>query len=250
MISSDVFAASAIERRAVANLVEVLDESQLGTASLCAGWDVRTVTAHLASAVTPSKMTFLVAALRAGGNLHRANEAVARDVARQPVMDVVRALRDNADSRFAPPVVGARGPRTDVLVHAGDIRVPLGLPHAPAGAHVQVALEFVTEGRPVGFVPRGLLRDLRLAPDDMDCRWGEGAVLTGRGIDLLMAACSAWKSCPTGRGAGSPQPFSTDLSRSERPSHQRAVRCRPARCPGAAGPRRRRGCPGLREPAR
>jgi len=187
--SSDVFAASAIERRAVADLVEGLDQSQLGTASLCAGWDVRTVAAHLASAVIPSKGTFLVAALRAGGNLHRANEAVARDVARQPVVDIVRALRCHADSRFAPPVVGPRGPLTDVLVHAGDMRAPLGLHHQPAAAHVQIGLDFVTGGRPVGFVPRGRLRGLRLAPDDLDWRWGEGAVLTGRGIDLLMAAC-------------------------------------------------------------
>lgn len=173
----------------MADLLDGLDESQLGTASLCAGWDVRTVAAHLASAVTPSKVGFVVAVLRARGNAHRANDAVARQVARQPVAQIVQTLRDHADSRFAPPVVGARGPLTDVLVHAGDIRVPLGLPHAPSPDHVRLALEFVTQGRPVGFVPRGRLADITLAPDDVDWSWGEGALLTGAGIDLLMAAC-------------------------------------------------------------
>jgi len=187
--SEAIFTASAIERRAVADLLDSLDEGQLATASLCAGWDVRTVGAHLASAVSPTRRLFVVAVLRSGGNLHRANDAVAKQVARWPVADIVATLRRHADSHFAPPVVGARGPLTDVLVHAGDMRVPLGLPHDPDGGHVRLALEFITQGRPVGFVPRGRLTGLRLAADDVSWSWGSGALLSGRGIDLLMATC-------------------------------------------------------------
>lgn len=184
-----VFAASAIERRSVADLLDSLDEQQLATPSLCAGWDVRTVAGHLASAIAPSQRSFLIAVARAAGNPHRANDAVARQHARLPVADIVQTLRSRADSRFAPPVVGARGPLTDVLVHAGDMRLPLGLPHGPAVGHVQLALDFATRGRPVGFVPRGRLKGLRLVAADVDFSWGDGAELTGRGIDLLMAAC-------------------------------------------------------------
>ena len=202
MDSETVFAASAVARRDVADLVEGLDEAQLATASLCAGWDVRTVAAHLASAVAPSGKAFLVAVLKARGNLHRANDAVARQDARRPVADLVRALRDHADSRFTPPVTGARGPLTDVLVHAGDIRVPLGLPHSPDRSHVLMALEFVTQGRPVGFVPRGRLRGLRLVAEDLDWSWGAGAPMTGRGVDLLMAACGRTALLPRLTGPG------------------------------------------------
>jgi len=187
--SETVFAASAIERRAVADLLEGLDEDQLATASLCAGWDVRTVAGHLASALAPSRRPFLIAVLRSAGNLHRANDALAREMARRPIADLVATLRRQAGSQFAPPVVGARGPLTDVLVHAGDMRLPLGLPHNPAANHVRLALEFVTQGRPVGFVPRGRLKGLQLAAHDVGWLWGEGALLSGRSIDLLMAAC-------------------------------------------------------------
>lgn len=188
--TDSVFSASAVERRAVADLIEGLDEVQLGTASLCAGWDVRTVAGHLAAAaVAPSRKAFLVAVLRSGGNLHRANSVVARREAQRPVADLARTLRSNADHRFAPPVVGARGPLTDLLVHAGDMRIPLGLAHEPDPAHLRIALEFITLGRPVGFVPRGRLKGLRLTADDLDWSWGDGAELGGRGIDLLMAAC-------------------------------------------------------------
>lgn len=189
MTSETVFAASAVERRAVADLITDLDDGQLATPSLCAGWDVRTVAAHLASAVAPSGRTFLVAVLRSGGNLHRANDAVARREARRPVADLARTLRTHAGSRFAPPVTGPRGPLTDVLVHAGDMRLPLGLPHEPAVTHVRLALDFVTQGRPVGFVPRRRLQGLRLVAEDLDWSSGDGELLSGRGIDLLMASC-------------------------------------------------------------
>lgn len=189
MDSDAVFAASAAERRAVADLLESLDESQLETPSLCAGWNVRTVAGHLASALAGSQKEFLMAVLRSGGNLHKANDAVARQEARRPVPDLILTLRSHADSRFAPPVVGARGPLTDVLVHAGDMRLPLGLPHDPAIGHVKIALDFITQGRPVGFVPRGTLADLRLNAVDADRSWGVGPELSGSGIDLLMAAC-------------------------------------------------------------
>jgi uncharacterized protein (TIGR03083 family) len=184
-----VFGASAVERRAVADLLDVLDEQQLATPSLCAGWDVRTVAAHLVSAVAMNGRDFLGAMVRSRGRPHRANDILARDVARRPVAELAELLRRHAESRFAPPVTGPRAPLTDALVHAGDMRVPLGLPHDPTPDHVRMALDFVTGGRPFGFVPRGRLRGIRLVADDLDGEWGEGEPITGRGIDLLTAAC-------------------------------------------------------------
>ena len=204
MSSDSVFRASAVERRAVADLLDTLDEAQLATASLCAGWDVRTVGAHLAGAVRPSVPALASALLRSGGNLHRANQLSAREAARRPVAEIARTLRDNAGSRFSPPVVGARGPLTDVLVHAGDIRVPLGMPHEPALGHVRMSLDFLTGGRPVGFVPRGTLRGLRLVATDLAWSSGDGATVSGRGIDLAMAVCGRSAVLDRLGGAGLP----------------------------------------------
>ena len=47
----------------------------------------------------------------------------------------------------------------------------------------------MTTGRPIGFVPRGALQGLRLVATDLDWAWGGGALLEGRGIDLVMVAC-------------------------------------------------------------
>jgi uncharacterized protein (TIGR03083 family) len=202
MSVDEVVAASAVERRAVADLLDGLDEQQLATPSLCVGWDVRTVAAHLVSAVALTGKDFVGAMIRARGNPHRANDLLARDVARRPVAELADLLRRHAESRFAPPVTGPRAPLTDALVHAGDMRVPLGLPHDPAPAHVRTALDFVTGSRPFGFVPRGRLKGILLVAEDLGRTWGEGEPVEGRGIDLLMAACGRAAMVEKLRGVG------------------------------------------------
>lgn len=184
-----LIAAAAVQRRWIADLADTLDAAQLATPSLCGGWDVRTVLGHLVVSVDPDLRRFARALLRSGGRPHRANDLVARERARVPVAELTAALRAHAASRFAPPVVGLLGPSTDALVHAADICVPLGLPHDPDTAAVTRALDFLTTGRPVGFVPRGRLAGLRLVAEDSEWSWGTGAALRGRGIDLAVAAC-------------------------------------------------------------
>jgi uncharacterized protein (TIGR03083 family) len=44
-----VFTAVANQRRQIATLIDDLDDAQLATPSLCTGWDVKTVAAHLVS---------------------------------------------------------------------------------------------------------------------------------------------------------------------------------------------------------
>lgn len=54
MVGADdqfVFAAVADQRRQFASLINGLDDAQLATPSLCLGWDVKTVAAHVVSTV-------------------------------------------------------------------------------------------------------------------------------------------------------------------------------------------------------
>jgi uncharacterized protein (TIGR03083 family) len=184
-----VWTSAAAERRALADDLDDLTDEQWNSPSLCTGWTVRTVTAHLVAALDPSPWPFIATLVRTGGRAHRANDVLARRTADQPTADLVTALRRRADMSAAPPVIGVRGPLTDVLVHSGDIRLPLGLRHEPDADGVRAGLDFVVDGRPVGFTPRGRLAGLRLLADDLGSSWGRGEVVAGRGIDLLMAAC-------------------------------------------------------------
>lgn len=200
----DVFPVVSARRRVVADLLETLDEAQLAAPSLCGGWDVRTVAAHLADAAAPALSPFLWALVRAGGRVHLANDRAAREAGRRPVAETVALLRERAESRFTPPVTGQRAVLAEVLVHEADMRIPLGLPVVPDPAAARVVLGFLTTGRPVGFVPRGRLRGLRLVATDVDWAWGRGAEVRGASSDLVLAACGRTAALPRLQGPGVP----------------------------------------------
>jgi len=79
-----VFAATARARRSIADLLVSLDDAQLAAPSLCAGWSVKVVAAHVAAAVVVGSAGFLRELLRQRGNGHRTNTVLARRVAELP----------------------------------------------------------------------------------------------------------------------------------------------------------------------
>jgi uncharacterized protein (TIGR03083 family) len=200
--SEDVFRASAANRLAFADLLESLSPEQLATPSLCGGWDVATVGAHLGAAITTRIPVFALTLVRNLGSFDRANDATARNAAKRGVSATIETIRQNANSRFTPPASGPRAPLTDVLVHTGDIARPLGLPHDPPTDHVRTALEFLTGPRPVGFVKRGSLEGLHLTADDLGFSSGNGEPISGRGADLMMAMCGRAAALDDLHGAG------------------------------------------------
>lgn len=181
-----MFAAVADERRRIAGLLGDLDDAQLATPSLCAGWDVKTVAAHVVSTVTDGTPAFLRLAVRRGG-LGRAIDDLARRGAQLPAADVIARLRGCADRRISPPLFGPLDPLADVLVHGGDIGIPLGLPFQPDPQLAGMAMEFLTGPWPLGFVPVGRLRGIRLRANDICRTWGRGAEVRGPVAALMMA---------------------------------------------------------------
>ena len=53
-----VFAVVADERRQIASLLDDLDDAPLATPSLCRGWDIKTVAAHLVSTIADGLPVF------------------------------------------------------------------------------------------------------------------------------------------------------------------------------------------------
>ena len=136
-----VFAAVANERRQIANLLESLDDAQLATPSLCAGWDVKTVAAHVVTVFADSFWVFMrTAVLRA--SMAGAIDELARRRAKAPAADIVATLRGCADHPVSPPLFGPLDPLADILVHAGDIRIPLRMPFEPDPELAALALDF------------------------------------------------------------------------------------------------------------
>src|SRR3954447_13055355 len=118
MDRSLIFEAVADERREIANLIESLDHSQLTTPSLCAGWDVKTVAAHLVSVFADSFWVFMGTALRRG-SMARAIDDLAGRRAQLPTSEITATLRRCADHPLSPPLFGPLDPLADILVHSG-----------------------------------------------------------------------------------------------------------------------------------
>jgi uncharacterized protein (TIGR03083 family) len=182
-----IHAATAQERRRIADLIDDLDEAQLATPSLCAGWDVKTVAAHLVSVLVEGTLRVTWLGARRGSP-DRAIDELARRRAQRPAAEIAASLRDLADHRYWRPPPQAPGLLAEVLAHSGDIRIPLGLPFEPDPQPTAIALDFLAGPVPIGLVPLGRLRGIRLQATDIDRTWGKGQEIRGRSAELLMAA--------------------------------------------------------------
>ncbi|WP_327003305.1 maleylpyruvate isomerase family mycothiol-dependent enzyme [Dactylosporangium sp. NBC_01737] len=174
------------QRRALADLLQGLTDEQWRTPSLCAGWSVRDVAAHVAMAPQPPGLgSMILEGVRARGSFDRLNHDLAVRHATRPADRIVAELREHADSRRLPAVTSYRNIVPDILVHGQDIAVPLGLPHpVPVAAAVDGATRVWSMGWP--FWARRRLRDVRLVATDADWTAGTGGAEVRGPIDALL----------------------------------------------------------------
>jgi uncharacterized protein (TIGR03083 family) len=186
----DTFDLIAAERLRLADALAPLGPDDWESPSLCAGWSVHVVAAHLNAPWTvsiPGMMVAIARSLSFSGGLDR----VARDVAgRLDPAACVAGLRDHAGSHFTPPGSGPEAPLTDVLVHGSDMLVPLGHEVEPAPDAVPTSLGWLAQGRAKGFVTRGRVDGLAFEATDLDRSFGTGgAVVRGPALALCGALC-------------------------------------------------------------
>ena len=189
-------AAEAVYRIATANRLLAADmfadltPEQWRTPSLCAGWTVREVAAHLLEPLEAKVGTLKLLAhlVRYRGSLDRMVDHTARKVAARPTDEIVTGLRERASTRLTPPVIGPLGPMTDTCIHLRDAARPLGLDVCPSPASWRPALDFlVSKPATKGFVPRDRLAGLRLVATDQDWQHGDGAEILGTSEAIAMA---------------------------------------------------------------
>jgi len=189
-MSMDLFPLIAAERERLADGLDELSAAEWEAPSLCAGWTVHVVAAHLNAPweVSAPTVVFEVARTR---SLDRGFDRVARRVAgRLDPVGCVAGLRDHADSRFTPPGSGPEAPLTDVIVHGGDMLAPSGRSVAVDPVALAASLEFLAGGRAKGFVPKGRTDGLAFEATDLDARVGTGrAVVRGPALVLCSAMC-------------------------------------------------------------
>lgn len=174
------------ERRRLVVDLSGLTPEQWATPSLCPGWDVHDVVAHLVDSARTGRLGFVRDMLRARLDFDRANErGVARERRPDP-RDTLATLAHVADLTRTPPANLATR-LVEAVVHGEDLRRPLGLEGAYAHAAVVHALTYQLR-TPVGFGGgRERAAGLRLVDTATGTAWGAGHDVVGDALDLLLA---------------------------------------------------------------
>ena len=193
--------AVAAEFLALAGLLDSATDAQWDTPSLCAGWRVREVIAHMTMAARYSEEEFMAELRRCEFDFGRlSNEVAARD-AELPASELVANLRSEVMAHWTPPGGGWHGALNHVVIHGLDVTVPLGEPRRPPDATIRAALDDLTAG---GVQARfgTSIEGRSLQATDLDWSYGSGPVLRGPAGYLALVMCG--RKVPEGRLEGEP----------------------------------------------
>jgi uncharacterized protein (TIGR03083 family) len=185
MVADDVWPVVHAERRALAEDLAGLTAQQWRTPSLSEGRTVEQTLAHMTATAKTTPPKFLAKMAGAGFRFDRmADAAVAVESAGGPAATLER-FRAVERSTSAPP-----GPATswlgETLVHAEDIRRPLGLTHSyPTDAVTRVIDFYAGSNLLIGGKRR--VAGLTLRATDATWSRGSGPVVEGPAMALLMA---------------------------------------------------------------
>ena len=173
------------ERADLVEFLSTLSPEQWAAPSLCAGWTVHDVVAHVVSYDELDVRGLLRRFARARFLPDRANAVGVDEYRRRTPQQLVALLADHLTPRGLTAGFGGAIALTDGLIHHQDIRRPLGRHRSVPRERLVAAL------RTALFSPivRGVVRTrgLRLVATDIAWSFGRGAEVTGPGETMLMA---------------------------------------------------------------
>ncbi|MCU1600040.1 MAG: hypothetical protein JWO22_749 [Frankiales bacterium] len=173
------------ERRALASDLGDLSAEQWRTPSLCQGWSVHDVLAHQVASATLTPPAFLAKFIAAGFNFGKFAQTAVDKIGKDGPAATLAAYKLHETSTKSPP-----GPKDtwlgETIVHAEDIRRPLGIAHDyPQDALVKVLDFFKGSNTLIGSKDR--VAGLTLKATDVEWTHGSGPLVEGPAVSLLMA---------------------------------------------------------------
>ncbi|QBJ94905.1 maleylpyruvate isomerase family mycothiol-dependent enzyme [Rhodococcus sp. ABRD24] len=181
----DVAALAHAERAQLAAFLHSLTPQQWQVPSLCAGWTVRDVVAHMLSyeELGPGGVARRFA--RGWLRFDRANAIGLDDFAGYSPHQLLDLLERSMQPRGLTTAFGSRIALVDGMIHQQDIRRPLGVAREIPAERLVPALDFVRIAPPIG--ARRRILGLRLVATDLNWTAGSGPDVCGPGEALLMS---------------------------------------------------------------
>ena len=191
----------AAEFLALADLLESATDAQWDTSSLCEGWRVREVIAHMTMAARYPGEKFMAELRRCDFDFGCLSDEIASRDAGLPTSELVANLRSDTMQHWTPPGGGYHGALNHVVIHGLDVTVPLGLPRRSPDETIRIALDDLTKGGVHANFGTSI-EGRRLQATDLDWSYGSGSPLSGTAEDLALVLCG--RTIPPGRTEGEP----------------------------------------------
>jgi uncharacterized protein (TIGR03083 family) len=169
------------ERQALADDLEKVKDSDWKQPSLCEGWSVRDVLAHMTGTARMTPGKFFPTLITSGFKMSKLQQ---KDIDHINQGDTLAAFKGEVRSTKAPP-----GPTLtwlgETIVHADDIRRPLGIKHDyPAEAMTAVADSYKGSNLVIGAKKR--IAGVKLVATDTGWTHGDGPEVKGPMMALVM----------------------------------------------------------------
>ncbi|MFZ3452442.1 maleylpyruvate isomerase family mycothiol-dependent enzyme [Arthrobacter sp. 7Tela_A1] len=184
--SSDVWRAVHEERRALLRDLDGLPDDAWHTPSLCPGWTVHDVLAHLVDTALTTRTGFLHSMITARFDFDRSNAAGVRKHRGNSPAETLEAFRSVQHRTSGPPAPPATR-LVEAVVHGEDIRRPLDLVRRYPAEPVLAALRHQLKTSVKVGGGRELADGLRLIASDAAFEHGTGDEVRGPAVALLLA---------------------------------------------------------------
>lgn len=183
---TDIKEMVAAERRELAEILADLPEQAWDAPTLCAGWRVREVVAHVTAPFRQGRADYELGTTAAEIN-DIADRLARRDAAALTSAELVAALRDNAEHPWEPLGGGLAGALSHDVIHGLDVTVPLGVGRRVPIERLAVVLAQLTPERAAFFGTD--LTGVRLVATDVDWTCGDGDDHRAPAQELLLVLC-------------------------------------------------------------
>ncbi len=154
--------------------------------SLCEGWTVRNVLAHVTMAARYDPAAFKAELAAAGYDFQTLSDAVAQRDGELPLEELLGHLRSETMAQWAPPGGGAAGALSHVVIHGLDITSANGLARSASDEATRHVLDGLTAGGVQNHFGTQI-DGLSLRALDLDWAYGEGTPVEADAGDLVLA---------------------------------------------------------------
>ncbi|WP_204807225.1 maleylpyruvate isomerase family mycothiol-dependent enzyme [Mycobacterium riyadhense] len=181
--ATTLMAMARAERAELAAFLATLTPGQWEAPSLCDGWSVKDVVAHMFSYEELNAIRLLKRFVK--GRIVRANQVGVDEFASLSPQQLLDFVDRHLEPRGLTTGFGGMIALIDGTVHHQDIRRALDQPRTIPAERLGRVLELLPKNPRLG--ARGRIKGLRLRATDIDWVYGSGPDVTGPGEALMMA---------------------------------------------------------------